>query len=428
MMNRGRERGFIINPFSGGGGGLGGALTSIPIANCLMYLKMNGAGASFVDSGPNALTITPQGGATQVAGLYGNALSLGANLTDYLDIAATAALRPVHDFTLNFKFMFPSGYSGSSDGFIDFGGYIAGLSVRYDQSSSGELDYYYFGSGPRTTGGHTLSNGVWHEAQISRIGNTGYMFWDGGLEDTTTVSGDFAATVAARIGTVLSGGVINPNARLIDDLIWLDIGLNSTSYTPRSGEYTLVAETGPAVKSVAYNGIGTVANGDTVLLFFISTGGYPSLPTGWTRNVNATDANGYSLAVYSSIFSGGNAAANLTNFPVGLGQFQTIVFTGTKSVLQVGSFATPANGVASMSIPSLGSATASTSKLVVCTGSRDPACWFQYPDFLKIRVDNTNTYFRSQISTQDGVQSGVRNVTKLGTLTYDMWGVQVEVG
>ena len=97
----------------------------------------------------------------------------------------------------------------------------------------------------------------------------------------------------------------------------------------------------PTFVSATLDALGSVSNGDLVLLFFVGAGvGAPSAPTGWTQFATDTDGHGNNRAIYWSHYSGSNAAADSTNFPVSLGYFVTIVYAGSLSVLQTGSYGT----------------------------------------------------------------------------------------
>jgi hypothetical protein len=206
---------------------------------------MDGSGASFTDSGPNSLTVTAAGSATQstTSGAFGGkALICGANTSDYIGISGNSVFS-LSDFSISFRVSFPSGATGANIlSLIDIGGYDTGISCRFAQATAGEIDYWYnpgstYRQGPTN---QPITNGQWYEVEICRSGSTIYMFWNGTLEDTATgMSWSFAATPALRIGNVLSGAANNNIARNFDDVLVTNTALHTSAYTPRTDSYTL---------------------------------------------------------------------------------------------------------------------------------------------------------------------------------------------
>jgi hypothetical protein len=184
----------------------------------------------------------------------------------------------------------------------------------------------------------------------------------------------------------------------------------------------------PVFKSAAASGIGTVANGDLVLLFFLGAGiAAPAAPTGWTRIVNTSEANGYALAVYKSIYDPGNAAADATNFPVSNGYFQTVVYTGTLDVLQIGALSDSTGN--SCTVSALSSATGADSALLAWYSSRDPATILitSNESMTQLLLADAYSFFDSAMWEQLGVQSGTRSFSRTGS-SFNHFGFLFEVG
>lgn len=186
----------------------------------------------------------------------------------------------------------------------------------------------------------------------------------------------------------------------------------------------------PVFKSAQASGIGTVANGDLVILFLLyATAGAPAAPSGWTRIVNTSEANGYGLGVYKSIYDPGNAEANSTNFPSGNGYFQTIVYTGTLDVLQVGTLSDNIGN--SLTVNALTNPTGASSALVAWYSSRDPSTTMtstDTPAMTNRLTADAYTFFDSSLWEQSGVQSGTRSFNRSGAGSFNHIGFLFEVG
>jgi hypothetical protein len=184
----------------------------------------------------------------------------------------------------------------------------------------------------------------------------------------------------------------------------------------------------PTFKSSAANGIGTVANGDFVRLFFLGAGAAaPSAPSGWTRIVNTSEANGYAVAVYDSIYSGSNAAADATNFPVANGYFQTVVYDGALSSLQIGTLSDGSGN--SRTVTALTNPTGAASALIAWYSSRDPATVSitSSESMTQTLLADAYTFFDSATWEQLGVQSGNRTFNRVGA-SFNHFGMLFEIG
>ena len=218
---------------------------NIPSAQVVIYLKMDGSGATFVDSGPNNVTVTANGAATQssIAGAFGGkALVCGANTSDYIGVAANA-LFSLGDFTLTYRLCWLSGSAASQvEALVDIGGYATGMSNRFAQDNTPRVSYWYNpGAAYNQSSALTIFDNVFYEVEIGRSGSTIYMFWNGVLVNTTGSMGwAFAATPAFRVGYVLAGGASNITQRIFDDLLIANVCLHTASYTPRTLSYNIV--------------------------------------------------------------------------------------------------------------------------------------------------------------------------------------------
>lgn len=187
--------------------------------------------------------------------------------------------------------------------------------------------------------------------------------------------------------------------------------------------------TPPTFVSAQASGIGSVSTGDLVVLFFLGAGAAaPSAPTGWTRIVNTSEANGYALAVYKSYYDAGNAAADGTNFPVSNGYFQTIVFAGSVDVLQIGSLTDNVGN--SLTVSALSGATAASSALLAWYSSRDPGTTMtstDTPAMTNRLTADSYSFFDSSLWTEDGVQSGTRSFNRTSG-SFNHIGFLFEVG
>ena len=179
--------------------------------------------------------------------------------------------------------------------------------------------------------------------------------------------------------------------------------------------------------SSASLGLGAVVAGDLVLLFRVNTSTSTPAPSGWTRNFQTTNALGYDLAVYSSIYSGSNAAANTTNFPVDLGYFFTAVYRGQTAVAQVGALATNT----SLSVVATALSSTTSGVLLGWASSRDSGVNTHSSSGMATRFSHPNgtyVYFSAALFDQTGSQSGSRTFSRTSAPnSYNYDGLLLEI-
>ena len=189
------------------------------------------------------------------------------------------------------------------------------------------------------------------------------------------------------------------------------------------------ASSPPTFVSAQASGLGSVSTNDLVLLFLVDSDGSAVVaPTGWTRILNTTEANGYAVAIYKSLYDAGNAAANSTNFPSTNGYFETIVYAGPRDVVQVGTL-TDSSGTNQLTISALASGTAANSALVAWYSSRDPATTMtsaDTPAMTQRLLADAYTFFDSTVWEQTGAQSGSRSINRTGS-SFNHFGILMEV-
>lgn len=216
---------------------------NVASANIVALLRMDGTGASFVDSGPNALTVTAAGSATQVtvAGAYGKALNLDTHSTaNHIDIAANARFA-LPTFSINLRILLGA-TTTQSFLILDIDGFSSGISIRGNQGATDRLSLYLFGT--VTHYALAWAANTWYEIEISRNAadsNLVDIFIQGVKQTSTSDATAFAATPALRIGTPLAGAVYNNvSTRAFDDVLITNNVLHSATYTPRAGAYVIV--------------------------------------------------------------------------------------------------------------------------------------------------------------------------------------------
>lgn len=223
------------------GGGTTATGPTIASANVVALLQFDGSGASFTDSGPNGLTVTAAGAATQTTttGAFGGgkALVCGANTSDYVGISGNA-LFALGDYGINFRVQFGSA-SFASRALLDIAGSTSGVSIRGNQGGSNVLWRALLGAS--FSYAKTWAANTWYEVEVSRAGANSYVFLDGvqlaaGSFSGTAISG----TPALRIGAVLQGGVYNDIGIKVDDVLIANVALHIAAYTPRTAAWTIV--------------------------------------------------------------------------------------------------------------------------------------------------------------------------------------------
>ncbi len=181
----------------------------------------------------------------------------------------------------------------------------------------------------------------------------------------------------------------------------------------------------PILVSSTHNSIGSVSNGNLVVLCFLATGAAVAAPTGWTRVLNTTDLNGYFVAIYWSIYSGSNAVANTTNFPVGLGDFYTLVYTGATTIAQIGTL-TDTSGL-SVTAAALTNPTAPGGALLAFVNSRDPNAIIASTESMSRRYTFAASFFIQEAYESLGSYNGTRTFTRtVGTLN-NLFAVLFEI-
>ncbi len=186
----------------------------------------------------------------------------------------------------------------------------------------------------------------------------------------------------------------------------------------------------PLFKSSALNTIGTVANGDFVLLFRVYPGGAAgTTPTGWTRIVDVVDVNSNRINVYYSTYSGSNAVANSTNFPFGNGYFLTMVYGGGCTLHQQGTLTDSANAAASVTAAAMTNPTTPGSVMVGFFTSRGPntTSMTASGDMVQKMYANNMSFFDAALFESIGVQSGSRVFTRTGSLEFNVSAILLEV-
>lgn len=171
-----------------------------------------------------------------------------------------------------------------------------------------------------------------------------------------------------------------------------------------------VTSSPPAVDgfvSAAVNGIGEVADGDLVVLFFVSGVAPLSAPTGWAIQSQQADYYAHYFQTFTSIFSASNAAANTTNFPTGGGYFITAVYRGFTGLVQAAGTLGDDFGV-DVSSPALTNPTGSDSVLLAISSSRQPGVTQSSTSGMDQVIVADTGNFHAVLWAQSGVQSGTR--------------------
>ncbi len=220
-------------------GGGGSSSATIPTANVIALLQFDGTTTTFVDSGPNGITVTPAGAATQatVAGCFG--VGKGLESPTYSDhVTLTSALFCTATFSINFRYTSDS-HATLNQALVDLGGYPTGISCR--TAFGGGTQFSVFVDAVERGATVTWpSNGTFIEVEICQTGGTQYLFKDGVLLGSYPGMATLTGTPSLRIGGFIGGGSVTNTQRHFDDCLVTNTCLHTTSYTPRTTPYTIV--------------------------------------------------------------------------------------------------------------------------------------------------------------------------------------------
>jgi hypothetical protein len=203
-------------------------------SNVAILLRMDGSGATFVDSSPSPKTITAVGSVTQstTQSKWGGKSAYFDGSGDALTVAMPAL--GTSDFVIEMWLYLVSNagdYVGLYDG---RSGDVTAHPVLF--LGSGVLTYYVVQGGnasgaTRITGG-TVSAGAWHHVAVARSSGTTRMYFNGTQAGSSwSDSTDYPSSTAAYIGSLYNVNILNG---YIDDVrvtIGADRGYTGSTIT-----------------------------------------------------------------------------------------------------------------------------------------------------------------------------------------------------
>ena len=196
--------------------------------------------SSFEDESSNGHTVSTQGSPTTIASTPYEAAAKSTAIYfdgsgDYLNIGTTSDFRTTtNNFTLDFWFK-PDGSSlGTVFSNVNDGNVYDGLTVSVSSVSVSVSLRNSSSSNNVVTLNYTNDDTDWHHVEVSRTGSTLYLFVDGNLEDSGSIS--FTPTnsgLVARVGRIYASSYPSSNnyAGYLFDYRWSNSGGHTASFT-----------------------------------------------------------------------------------------------------------------------------------------------------------------------------------------------------
>ena len=205
--------------------------------------------ANFVDNSTNAFTLTPTGTVTVVPNQPFGALPSGVqNYGSSLFDGSTGYLTTPLTFSYASNFTIECWFNTNTTTtyaclYSDENGTIGATLLLNNNAANGQITFYGGTVSNFASTSTGLNNGAWHHVALTRSSTNLYLFIDGVLQNTTTVSGTFATSGGlTRIGNSYYssryfGGYIS-NFRMVSGT-----AVYTSNFTPPTTPLTAIANT-----------------------------------------------------------------------------------------------------------------------------------------------------------------------------------------
>jgi hypothetical protein len=213
-----------------------------------LLLQPTKTDTSIGDSSSNSHTVTTAGSPTRTSSTPYDAAAKSTAMYfdgtgDYLNIGTTSDFRTTtNNFTLDFWFKPDGSSTGTVFSNVNDGNVYDGLTANVSSVSVSVSLRDSSSSNNVVSLAYTNDDTDWHHVEVSRTGSTLYLFVDGNLEDSGSIS--FTPTssgLVARAGRVYASSYSGSNnyAGYLFDYRWSNSGGHTASFTAPSAPFEL---------------------------------------------------------------------------------------------------------------------------------------------------------------------------------------------
>lgn len=211
-----------------------------------LLLHLNGGDGSdtFTDSSANGLTVTGNGGITQVSAdaYFGASCCYFDGSNDYLSFANSEVFNfGTNDFTIDFWCYLINGGHGSSSARIvetTYYAYSNGFILVCDGSSSPTRIGFGVASTMRIYTNNTIPNNEWHHIALIRYNNVTKIYLDGVAQTQTYTDNNNYNSCNFRIGANLTGTELW-KGKIDEFRVSKGIARWTSNFTPPAAEYSV---------------------------------------------------------------------------------------------------------------------------------------------------------------------------------------------
>jgi hypothetical protein len=268
--------------------------------------------STFVDQGPNALTVTATGspmysGRSPFGNSYPGSINAVSASSQYLTVATNAAFTyGTGNFTIECWAWFST--TGAAQYLIDQrnSGTATALIPTLYLGTDAKVRYYVNGA-DQITGTTAVSTGTWYHITVCRSGTNTKLFLNGVQEGSTYSDSNNYAASRVTIGSAGNAAGSYLNGRISNVRLVKGTALYTSNFTPSTTPLTSVTNTSLLIR------------GDTGAFYDLSNNGNPEANTGTTAVTTqikkyGTESASYTATAYQTV-------SDVTNLQLGTGDY-----------------------------------------------------------------------------------------------------------
>jgi hypothetical protein len=209
----------------------------------LLHLNGGDGSSTFVDSSANGLTVTGNGGVTQVSAnaYFGASCCYFDGVNDYLSFAATEYFNfGISDFTIDFWcYLIDGGHGSSSARIVEttYYGNANGFIIVCDGSGNPTKIGFGTAGSMRIYTNNTIPNNEWHHIALIRYNSVTKIYIDGVAQTQTYIDNNNYNSCTFRIGANLTGGECW-KGKIDEFRVTRGIARWTSNFTPPTAEYS----------------------------------------------------------------------------------------------------------------------------------------------------------------------------------------------
>jgi hypothetical protein len=268
--------------------------------------------STFVDQGPNALTVTATGsplysGLSPFGNSYPGSINAVSASSQYLTVATNAAFTyGTGNFTIECWAWFST--TGAAQYLIDQrnSGTATALIPTLYLGTDAKVRYYVNGA-DQITGTTAVSTGTWYHITVCRSGTNTKLFLNGVQEGSTYSDSNNYAASRVTIGSAGNAAGSYLNGRISNVRLVKGTALYTSNFTPSTTPLTSVTTTSLLIR------------GDTGAFYDLSNNGNPEANTGTTAVTTQIKKYGSESASYTA--TAYQTVSDATNLQLGTGDY-----------------------------------------------------------------------------------------------------------